>query len=112
MLVRGETMAQVGLLDERYFMYGEDLDWAYRIKAAGWKVMYTPLTVVTHVKRASSRRSRERTIRAFHDAMRIFFRSHYEARYPRPVAWLTYAGISLREALELTSVRLSGGAGA
>jgi GT2 family glycosyltransferase len=107
MLVRADVVEQVGLLDERYFMYGEDLDWAYRIKQAGWRVMYTPITTVTHVKRASSRQQRMATIRYFYDAMRIFYRRHYEHRYPRPVAWLTYLGINLREALELASARIS-----
>jgi N-acetylglucosaminyl-diphospho-decaprenol L-rhamnosyltransferase len=107
MMVRSQVVQKVGLLDEAYFMYGEDLDWAYRIKQAGWRVMYTPITTVTHIKRASSRQSRTRTIRAFYDAMRIFFRRHYEEHYPRPVAWLTYAAINMREALELTSARIS-----
>ncbi|MEO6350323.1 MAG: glycosyltransferase family 2 protein [Candidatus Limnocylindrales bacterium] len=107
MMVRSDVVKTVGLLDEAYFMYGEDLDWAYRIKHAGWRVMYTPLTTVTHIKRASSRQSRPRTIRAFYDAMRIFFRRHYEEQYSRPVAWLTYAAINMREVLELTSARIS-----
>lgn len=107
MMVRAEVREQVGLLDERYFMYGEDLDWAYRIKQAGWRVMYTPITTVTHVKRASSRQARIATIRAFHEAMRIFYRRHYQDRYPRLVSWLTYAGINLRETLELTSARIT-----
>ena len=42
MQVRREAIAEVGLLDETFFMYGEDLDWAYRIKTAGWKVYYQP----------------------------------------------------------------------
>jgi GT2 family glycosyltransferase len=46
MLVRGEAIAQAGLLDETFFMYGEDLDWAFRIKAAGWKVYYHPEVTV------------------------------------------------------------------
>jgi GT2 family glycosyltransferase len=107
MMVRAEIREQVGLLDEHYFMYGEDLDWAYRIKEAGWRVMYTPITTVTHVKRASSRQERATTIRAFHEAMRIFYRRHYAPHYPRPVVWLTYLGINLREALELTAVLIS-----
>jgi GT2 family glycosyltransferase len=107
MMVRSEIREQVGLLDERYFMYGEDLDWAYRIKQAGWRITYTPVTTVTHVKRASSRQVRIATIRAFHDAMRIFYRRHYRDHYPRLVSWLVSAAINLREALELTSVRLT-----
>ena len=54
MMVRAEIRESVGLLDERYFMYGEDLDWAYRIKGSGWKVVYYPEAVAVHLKRASS----------------------------------------------------------
>lgn len=107
MLVRAETAAEVGLLDERYFMYGEDLDWAYRIKAAGWRIVYTPSATVHHVKRASSRLWREGTVRHFHAAMRIFYADHYEQRYPRWVSWLTYTAIAVREQLELARLRLA-----
>src|SRR5690606_30697830 len=57
MQVRREAIESCGLLDETFFMYGEDLDWAFRIKKAGWKVVYHPQVVVRHVKRAASRRS-------------------------------------------------------
>ena len=107
MIVRSEIRDTVGLLDESYFMYGEDLDWSYRMKQAGWSIRYVPITTVTHIKRASSRRSRQRTIRAFHDAMRIFYASHYAHRYPRVIKWLTYGAISARESLELAADRLS-----
>jgi GT2 family glycosyltransferase len=108
MMVRREVVEQVGLLDERYFMYGEDLDWAYRIKQAGWKVMYTPITTVLHLKRSSSRRYPVRMTRAFHDAMRIFYRQHYQPRYPRWLSFLVYRAIDLREALQLVAIRLRG----
>jgi GT2 family glycosyltransferase len=107
MLVRREVVDRVGLLDERYFMYGEDLDWAYRIKRAGWRITYTPITTVTHIKRASSVKARQRTIRAFYQAMRIFYAEYYEREYPRWLSWLVYRAIDLREALELTANRLA-----
>ena len=106
MMVRASIRDDVGLLDERYFMYGEDLDWAYRIKQAGWRIMYTPITTVRHAKRAASRQDRRRTIRAFYDAMRIFYREHYQRSYPRWVSWTIYRAIDLREALELMANRL------
>ncbi|MGI8929531.1 MAG: glycosyltransferase family 2 protein [Candidatus Limnocylindrales bacterium] len=106
MLVRGEALAEVGLLDERYFMYGEDIDWSYRIKNAGWRVMYTPAAIAHHIKRASSRQARRRTIRAFHEAMRIFYRQYYERSYPRWVSWAIYRAIDARETLELAAHRL------
>ncbi len=81
MQVRREAIAAVGLLDETFFMYGEDLDWAFRVKTAGWTVWYNPAVTVWHVKRASSRQSR-RAGREFYRAMLIFYRKHYRAQTP------------------------------
>jgi GT2 family glycosyltransferase len=107
MLVRAQAYQEVGPLDERYFMYGEDIDWAFRIKAAGWRIMYNPGAVAHHIKRASSRQVRRKMIRSFHDAMRIFYGDHYEPSSPRWLSWLVYRGIDLRERLELTAARLN-----
>ena len=46
MMVRWEVIEEVGLLDEAYFMYGEDLDWCYRMREAGWKIHYVPQTEI------------------------------------------------------------------
>lgn len=78
MQVRRDCIHAVGLLDETFFMYGEDLDWAYRIKQAGWKVWYYPKVVVRHVKRASSRKSQKAQFE-FWRAMLIFYRKHLRA---------------------------------
>ncbi|MGQ0603785.1 MAG: glycosyltransferase family 2 protein [Anaerolineales bacterium] len=83
MLVRREAIAQAGLLDDKFFMYGEDLDWALRIKKLGWQVRYYPGVTVVHVKRAASRRSRKAQI-AFHEAMLYFYKKHY-ARVTNPM---------------------------
>jgi GT2 family glycosyltransferase len=103
MLLRGPVVREVGLLDERYFMYGEDLDWAFRIKQYGWKIMYVPGVVIHHYKRASSRQRPFRSIRAFYDAMRVFHRKHYAATTPAPLNMLIEAGITLKEAWSLGS---------
>ncbi len=79
MMVRAEAIARVGLMDGQFFMYGEDLDWAYRIKAAGWKVYYNPAVTVLHVKRAASRHSPRAQVE-FYRAMDIFYRKHYAAQ--------------------------------
>ena len=81
MQVRREAIRAVGLLDETFFMYGEDLDWAYRIKQAGWKVVYHPQVTVRHVKKAASRQS-QRARFEFWRAMLIFYRKHYRATTP------------------------------
>lgn len=82
MMVRGEAIRDVGLLDESFFMYGEDLDWAYRIKAAGWHVCYFPQVTVLHVKRASSRQNPRARVE-FWRSMEIFYRKHYANDTPK-----------------------------
>ena len=105
MLVRAEALKQVGLLDESFFMYGEDLDWAYRIKEAGWKVYYNPQVTVLHYKRAASRHSRKANYE-FYRAMHIFYRKHYAATTPFWLHWLILGGIALRGGLAALSSRL------
>jgi N-acetylglucosaminyl-diphospho-decaprenol L-rhamnosyltransferase len=78
MMVRTRAIAEVGLLDERFWMYGEDLDWAKRIKDNGWRVVYYPPVEVLHVKRASSRQNRRAQVE-FYRAMLIFYYKHYRA---------------------------------
>lgn len=95
MIVRREAIAQAGLLDEDFFMYGEDLDWAWRIKAAGWKVYYQPQVVVQHVKRAASRQSR-RASHEFQRAMLIFYRKHYRRSTPLWLHSLVMTGLLLK----------------
>lgn len=95
MLVRQTAIADVGMLDEQYWMYGEDLDWAKRIKDAGWRVVYNPAVTALHVKRASSRQNR-RTQHAFYRAMLVFYYKHYRAETPRLVHWLVLAGIAAK----------------
>jgi N-acetylglucosaminyl-diphospho-decaprenol L-rhamnosyltransferase len=98
MLVRREAILQAGLLDEAFFMYGEDLDWAYRITQAGWKVYYNPAVTVLHVKRAASRHS-PRAEREFYRAMHIFYDKHYAHSTPFWLHWLVQFGISVRAGL-------------
>lgn len=97
MLVRASVAREVGLLDEAFFMYGEDLDWAYRIKSYGWRVVYVPAAVIYHYKRVSSSRRPFPSIRAFYDAMRIFHRKHFAATTTAPLNWLIELGITLKE---------------
>jgi hypothetical protein len=100
MLVRAEAIQQVGLLDESFFLYGEDLDWAYRIRKAGWKIYYNPQVTVLHVKAASTKHSR-RARYEFYRAMNIFYRKHYAATTPFWLHWLIIAGIVLQGSLAM-----------
>ena len=94
MMVRREAIAQAGLLDETYFMYGEDLDWAYRIKSNDWKIFYNPAVTVTHVKRASSRHSLKAQVE-FYRAMDVFYRKHYADSTPFWLHSLVVLGVNV-----------------
>lgn len=76
MLIRSAAVQKVGLLDEQFWMYGEDLDWAKRIKDQGWKVIYNPDILALHVKRASSKQNRRADFE-FYRAMLLFYDKHY-----------------------------------
>jgi GT2 family glycosyltransferase len=106
MLVRGEAIQQVGLMDESFFMYGEDLDWAYRIKDAGWKVYYNPAVTVLHVKKASTRQNPRAQVE-FYRAMDIFYRKHFAAETPWWLHSLIVSAVSARLKLEQLRVALT-----
>jgi len=104
MMVRSEAIQQVGVLDESFFMYGEDLDWAYRMKAAGWKVYYNADVTVLHYKGEASKTSRDARRKAryeFYRAMYIFYQKHYRATTPLWLHWLVVGGIALRGSLAM-----------
>ncbi len=100
MQVRREVIVQIGLLDEAYFMYGEDLDWAKRAKDKGWEVWYNGQVEITHVKEAASKRSRKARV-AFYEAMWIFYRKHYQADTPWLLDKAVLAGIALFGGLDV-----------
>lgn len=101
MMVRAAAISQVGLLDEQFFMYAEDLDWAKRIKGAGWKIYYNPAVRVLHVKRASSSQNSRRSRFEFERANLIFYRKHYQSTTPLLLNWLILFAIALRGGLKL-----------
>lgn len=95
MMVRKEAIAKVGLMDERFFMYGEDLDWAKRIGEAGWCVYYYPEVRVLHVKRAASIQSKRAQFE-FVRASLLFYNKHYRGKtfWPLHIAILLGFAIS------------------
>jgi N-acetylglucosaminyl-diphospho-decaprenol L-rhamnosyltransferase len=106
MLIRREALEGAGLLDEAFFMYGEDLDLCYRIRQGGWRIVYHPQVRVLHIKGASTRKASARSILAFYDAMRIFHRKHYRARTFFLVNWVIEGSITLMQWLALLRDRL------
>lgn len=95
MMIRTIALRQAGLLDETYFMYGEDLDLALRIKQRGWKTYYDPEVQVTHFKREASRAS-ARAQYEFWRAAWIFYRKHFATTTPLPLRGLLIGGLALK----------------
>jgi hypothetical protein len=75
-LLRHKALDQIGLLDEDFFMYGEDIDLSYRILKGGYENWYLPIKIL-HYKGESTQKSSFRYVHVFYDAMLIFFRKHY-----------------------------------
>ena len=75
-MLRRQALDQVGLLDEDFFMYGEDIDLSYRLLKGGWENWYHPSDIV-HFKGESTQKSSFRYVHVFYQAMLIFFRKHY-----------------------------------
>jgi GT2 family glycosyltransferase len=109
MLCRAEAVAQVGLLDEGYWLYMEDLDWCHRFWDAGWKVFYEPGAIALHVKGGSSARRRApRQEIAFHRGMGRFYR-RFDAPGANPLLNLAvYLGIGAKLAVSLAITALRG----
>lgn len=96
MLVRREAIDQVGMLDETFFMYGEDIDWCYRIQQAGWINYYYPKTKITHYKKASSRNKPYKITYEFHRAIYVLYNKHFRKQYPWWVNGLMYTGMTAK----------------
>lgn len=108
-LIRKQVIDEVGLLDEDFFMYGEDLDWSYRIKEAGWKIMYVPDVKITHLKKQSGRENMDEETKRdatknFYETMRIFYEKHYKNQYPFFINWLINWGVNFKVWLSLRGI--------
>jgi GT2 family glycosyltransferase len=109
MFVRKKVLEAVGEWDDQYFFYGEDLDLFYRIKEAGWKIMFYSEPLATHHKGASSglrkeskgvtrpsRQTRIRVAKASIEAMEIFYKKFYQDKYPFWLTWVVLLGIRIK----------------
>jgi GT2 family glycosyltransferase len=106
MLLRREVLEQVGLLDETFWMYGEDLDLCRRARQAGWRTRYYPRVQVLHLKGESSKGRSLRCTYEFFRAMHVFYRKHHAPAAPAAQNALVTAGIVLMGAASLAADRL------
>jgi GT2 family glycosyltransferase len=95
MLIRGKVLDEIGLLDEQFFMYAEDLDLCYRGKQRGWQVWYNADVTVLHYKGQSSRQRSTFANQQFYETMRQFHDKHSKQRTFFLTNWIIYAGIWL-----------------
>ena len=106
MLLRGEAIRQIGPLDDSFFMYGEDLDYCFRIHSAGWKIYYVPATRIIHFKGESSKRSPFEQRRLFYEAMRLFVNKHFRRNSAWIPSWTLIVAIRMRALAAFLSAAL------
>ena len=103
-LVRKNIFKQVGGFDEDFFMYGEDLDLAFRIKKQSYRIVYYPLQTVTHLKYQSGLLHNDKKIKQsikshFYQAMKIFYDKHYASKYSPVINNLIHLLINLKQSI-------------
>ncbi|TXF91725.1 glycosyltransferase [Neolewinella aurantiaca] len=103
MWMRRKALDEVGLLDEDYFMYGEDIDLSYRLLKGGYKNYYLPTTNIIHYKGESTKRGSLNYVRVFYQAMIIFARKHFAGADAGAMIGLMRLGIYLRAVLTVVA---------
>ena len=107
MFLRKKALDEVGLLDETFFMYGEDIDLSYRLLKAGWKNYYVP-SMIVHYKGESTKHNSYSYVNAFYRAMAIFFSKHFSSKsdfglsslVSRLSSWVIYMAIYLKAVID------------
>jgi GT2 family glycosyltransferase len=102
MMLRKTALDRIGLLDEDFFMYGEDIDISYRLIKAGYRNIYYPETTIIHYKGESTRKGSMNYVVTFYNAMIIFARKHFSRRMAKSYILLINLAIYLRAFLALT----------
>ncbi len=103
MFIRSSVLDEIGLLDEAFFMYGEDIDLSYRIIQAGHKIYYYPETSIIHYKGESTKKSSLNYVRTFYGAMHIYVNKHYSKGNADIFSFLIKLAISFRAFMSISS---------
>ncbi len=101
-LTKKIILKDIGVFDEQFFMYGEDLDLSYRIKNGGYKIIYYPEEKVVHYKYQSGFKAKDEQVKLktkshFNQVMKIFYKKHYAQKYPKFINSLVYFIINSRK---------------
>lgn len=97
MMINRAATEKVGLFDENFFLYCEDVDWCTRMRAGGFKVFYLPEAQVIHHKGKSSSKESSRMIREYHRSAWYFYRKHYSRSASRLLTAVMFSGIHARK---------------
>ena len=103
MMMRRETLDKVGLLDETFFMYGEDIDLSYRITQGGYKNYYFPETRIIHYKGESTKKTSVNYVFVFYRAMEIFAKKHFGNTWAKSFSFLINLAIYVKAFFALVS---------
>ena len=101
MWMRREALDKVGLLDEQFFMYGEDIDLSWRLVEGGWENHYFASTSIIHYKGESTKKGSLNYVMVFYRAMLLFAAKHFEGRQARAFSWMIRSAIYVRAALAI-----------
>ncbi len=107
MLMRKTALDKVGLLDENFFMYGEDIDLSYRIQQGGYKNVYFPETTIIHYKGESTKKSSVNYVFVFYNAMVIFAKKHFSEKHASTFSTIINLAIYFRAGLAIIKRLLS-----
>lgn len=118
MFVRASALKKIGLFDEDFFFYGEDLDLCFRFKEAGYKIMYTPITKIFHYKGAASGikqpsahlskatiDSKTRAVKESTRAMELFYQKHYKNKYPKLLTNLIITSVKVLQNYRIYKIK-------
>ncbi|WP_066757967.1 glycosyltransferase [Crocinitomix algicola] len=103
MLMRKDALDKVGLLDEAFFMYGEDIDLSYRIVLGGYKNYYFPGTRIIHYKGESTKKSSVNYVFVFYNAMIIFAKKHFSSKNAKTYSFLINLAIYFRASVAIAN---------
>lgn len=113
-MIRKSVIDEIGLLDEDYFLYYEEVDWSYRIKQNGWKIYFFPAVKILHykgvasgIKKSSqkistaSREIKRSAINAFCNSMKYFYDKHYKSKHSIITDLIFYTGVEIKRRISL-----------
>jgi hypothetical protein len=99
LLIPRKAMDDVGVFDPEFPIFFNEVDWCFRAKEKGWKILFTPSAEILHLGGASTRQVRPEMVRESHRSLRRFYEKHYKSRISKPIYYLIAAAIFINSYL-------------